>query len=707
MSIRRKLMILLLGITLIPLIGVVTLNRVILNVIRDQVSSDIRMMLEENAVYTLQDVVEDFDELLKSNVQVLLNVTELQAVEVEKALTRPAPNKFDRQQSTLGFDRNLKKVKLSDRNYFYIDEANNKLPIDVSFRRQNYIIVKGAKNPRLTSDMARMSSMTSQYYRLFQMQPDIIYWMHTTIGNNLHLTYPAGSTIPEGYDPKERNWYKDAIDTDEIQVSAPYIDASTRNPIITISRSVRYPNGSVAGVVGLDFNLSELFQWLRIKPEWSSGAEAMLVSRSSDDESHKLKILARMNYGDQARRWDKPLELESLGSSGKEAFAAFEEDMLDGNSGVRVLPYRDKKSLWAYRGFTGKQVYPILIVPYENLTRLVKETEDFLWEKNLDLIRYTALFAIVVIVLVIVISYRRARAFTQPIDKLALAGNKLADGDYDARVEIKTGDELEQLGGVFNQIGPKLREHEKMQSSLEVARAIQQRLLPKEAPHSENFDLAGLCKYSDETGGDYYDFVSFDEIEPGKISIILGDVTGHGIGAALLMASARSMLRNNIRHYAYDLSRIMREFNNELVQDTDTDKFITLFYGLLDDKKKTISWTLGGHDPAIWYQKEKGETQELKSIGVPLGFVPDMDFDQEGPVDLNTGDIIVLGTDGIWEAENSSEEMFGKDRMMDVIKKNIDKTSKEICQSVVDAVLEYTAPQPQDDDITILVVKVL
>ena len=706
MSIRKKLTILLLAITLVPLIGIVTLNRVIQTIIRDQVSSNMERMLEDNAIYTLQDAVDDYDELLKSNFQVLINATEIMAIEVEKALAGAVPSRYDRQKSTFGFDPDLKRVKLANRGYFNIDKNEKKIPIEVSFRRQNLFIVKGERNSRLSADIARLSTLTNQYYRLFQMQPDIIYWLHATIGNNLHTTYPAGSTIPEDFDPKIRPWYKNAIDNDDIQISEPYVDASTRNPNLTISRSVRYPDGRVAGVVGLDFNLTELFQWLHLKPEWADGVEAMLITRENQAGTTSLKILARMNYGGDTRRWDEPLQLESLESSDMEEFAAFENDMLNGVSGIRVLKYKDQESIWAYRGFTGKQVYPLLIVPFSNFTKLVKDTEDFLWEQNLALLRYSALFAIILIVIIVVISYRRAGAFTRPINDLAAAGTRLAEGDFGAQVKVETGDELEQLGNVFNDMGPKLKEHEKMQSSLEIARAIQQRLLPKEAPKSENFDLTGLCKYSDETGGDYYDFVSFDEIEPGKISVILGDVTGHGIGAALLMASARSMLRNNIRHYAYDLSRILKEFNNELVQDTDPDKFITLFYGLLDDKNRTISWALGGHDPALLLQVETGEVRELKSAGVPLGFVPDMDFDQEGPVELKQGDIIIVGTDGIWEAENSEEEMFGKERMMEVVKNNKEKSSAEISQAVVDAVQKFIAPLHQDDDITIIVMKV-
>ena len=203
-----------------------------------------------------------------------------------------------------------------------------------------------------------------------------------------------------------------------------------------------------------------------------------------------------------------------------------------------------------------------------------------------------------------------------------------------------------------------------------------------------------------------HDFIAFDEIEPGKISVILGDVTGHGIGAALLMASARSMLRNNIRHYAYDLSRILAEFNNELVGDTDPDKFITLFYGLLDDNKKKISWATGGHDPAVWLKAKTGKIEYLESDGVPLGFVRDMVFEQAGPASLNSGDIIVIGTDGIWEAENEKEEMFGKERMVEVIRRNQHKSAAEICQAVVEEVRAYCQPLAQDDDITIIIIKV-
>jgi sigma-B regulation protein RsbU (phosphoserine phosphatase) len=214
-----------------------------------------------------------------------------------------------------------------------------------------------------------------------------------------------------------------------------------------------------------------------------------------------------------------------------------------------------------------------------------------------------------------------------------------------------------------------------------------------------------VCRYSDETGGDYYDFIDLEEIKPGKVSIALGDITGHGVGAALLMASARGMLRNDIRHYRDDLSRILFEFNNELTKDTDPDKFITLFLGMLDDQSRSLIWATGGHDPALWYKKQQDIFEELKSIGVPIGFVAGVNFEKAGPVLLEKGDLVVIGTDGIWEAVNPGEEMFGKERLTELIKANCEKSAQEICQIIVQTVLEFCGSRAPEDDITVVVIK--
>jgi sigma-B regulation protein RsbU (phosphoserine phosphatase) len=282
---------------------------------------------------------------------------------------------------------------------------------------------------------------------------------------------------------------------------------------------------------------------------------------------------------------------------------------------------------------------------------------------------------------------------------------KLAQGDFDVRVKIATNDELQQLGDIFNQTGPKLKAMEKMQGSLELARVIQQNLLPRTAPKLEGFELAGNCKYCDETGGDYYDFIESAHLGPGKIGIALGDVTGHGIGAALLMATVRSVLRSNAQHYGTNLTKLFEVLNQHIESDTDYDKFITLFYGILDANQKTLVWVSGGHDPALLYHKETGKIEELPNTGMPVGIMESATYKQDGPVLLKAGDVVVVGTDGIWESQNESGEMFGKDRLRNIIIRESDKSATEICSRIINDVTNFSSPAPQLDDITLVVIK--
>jgi sigma-B regulation protein RsbU (phosphoserine phosphatase) len=299
----------------------------------------------------------------------------------------------------------------------------------------------------------------------------------------------------------------------------------------------------------------------------------------------------------------------------------------------------------------------------------------------------------------------RARNFTGPITHLADAAGKLARGDFDVTVDIATNDELQQLGDVFNQVGPGMKERQKIKQSLELAREIQQHFLPAEDLELDNFQVAGLCRYCDETGGDYYDLFDLRAVTPRRVGLVLGDVSGHGIPAAMLMISSGSILRNNAPRHGANLSAAITELNRHLVRNSDPGKFMTLFYGLLDDRNKTLSWASAGHDPAIWYHAESGKFTEMENTGMPLGIMDDAQFGQADPVMLRAGDIVVIGTDGIWEALNTSGQMYGKERLTDLISSHKDKSARQIASSVVESVLEFCSDTAPADDVTLLVIK--
>jgi len=154
-----------------------------------------------------------------------------------------------------------------------------------------------------------------------------------------------------------------------------------------------------------------------------------------------------------------------------------------------------------------------------------------------------------------------------------------------------------------------------------------------------------------------------------------------------------------------DLIKLFEVLNRHIESDTDYDKFITLFYGILDANRKSLVWVSGGHDPALWYHKDSGKIEELPNTGMPVGIMKDASFEQGGPVFLKAGDVVVIGTDGIWEAQNEDGAMFGKDRLRNIIIRDSDKSAKEICSQIIDDVTSFSSPTPQLDDITLVVIK--
>ena len=246
----------------------------------------------------------------------------------------------------------------------------------------------------------------------------------------------------------------------------------------------------------------------------------------------------------------------------------------------------------------------------------------------------------------------------------------------------------------------------KVQRSLAEASMIQQNLVPKSNPQVEGFDIAGKSIWCDETSGDYYDFIQPADWEQKKIGIVVADVIGHGISSALLMTTARAFFRERVLRPG-SATALVTDVNQRLVRDIeDLSLFMTLFYSEIDIKERCFRWVHAGHEPAMLYDPAENSFEALGGKGLALGVKEDWVY-EESEKQLHTGQIILIGTDGIKETHNEQNELFGAERSNRVIRDHAHKPAGDIIKEMFDALERFRFPVEREDDETLVVIKVL
>jgi serine phosphatase RsbU (regulator of sigma subunit) len=250
------------------------------------------------------------------------------------------------------------------------------------------------------------------------------------------------------------------------------------------------------------------------------------------------------------------------------------------------------------------------------------------------------------------------------------------------------------------------KEHQRVRHSLSLAMEVQQNLLPKANPQIDGLDIAGKSIYCDETGGDYYDFLEVENPGEGKIGVVVGDVSDHGIPSALLMATARALIRQRCSAFGR-IDQVVSDVNRQLAKDVkDSGRFMTLFYAEIERPNNTIRWVNAGHEPAMNYDPVTDTFSDLNGgNNLALGVFEDTEF-KEARQEITPGQIIVMATDGIWEARNPKGEMFSKDRIHKIIRRNATKTANDIQNAVLDSLKRFQKDVKLEDDITLVVIKI-
>ncbi len=324
-----------------------------------------------------------------------------------------------------------------------------------------------------------------------------------------------------------------------------------------------------------------------------------------------------------------------------------------------------------------------------------------------SLLYLTAFLLAVALATAIFLSRTFSTSIIAPVRRMENAMIKVEEGDFTAFVPVDTNDELGALAEHFNQMTEGLKERYRLRRSLDLAKEVQQNLLPKANPVVEGLDIAGKSIYCDETGGDYYDFISIGDNDKQKIGVAIGDVAGHGISSALLMATVRSSLRQRAS-LPGSIANIISDINYQLVQDVeDSGQFMTMFYLSIDPMKRNLHWVRAGHDPAIFYDPGSDSFEELGGPGLSLGIDENWVFEDNLKTGLTKGQIILLCTDGIWEARDPRGEMFGKEPILHILQKNSSSSANEILEIILDSLNSFQKSAKIEDDITLVVIKIV
>lgn len=324
-----------------------------------------------------------------------------------------------------------------------------------------------------------------------------------------------------------------------------------------------------------------------------------------------------------------------------------------------------------------------------------------------------AVFCLIELV-ALVIGIGLTRSITKTVDELHEATQRVKAGDFSHRIGLPARDQLSALGEAFDSMTASVerllresQEKSRLESEIEIARRVQSQLFPQTVPQVTGLELYGICKPALAVSGDYYDFLRLDT---DRVGLVLGDVSGKGISAALLMAAIQSALRaqcygdsgsnGHSRAVLFSTAEIVARLNRQLYESTPPEKYVTFFYAVYDGETRELTYTNAGHLPPVLFRR--GVPKRLTAGGTVVGLFESPRYEQ-AEIRLEPGDLLLAFTDGITEPESAYEEEFGEKRLLEVVRRALGCSPEAVAQEILRSVSDWTGSPELQDDMTVLV----
>ena len=535
--------------------------------------------------------------------------------------------------------------------------------------------------------------------------------------SGLHRRLPWTSKRKKSYDPRERSWYKKAVNSGKIGWTDLYISASEEILMVTCFKPVYDKNKKLIGVIGVDVTLLALNEKI-ISTQIGDHGYAILIDK-------KGKVIAHPKLTKGKQKWDETFKTEDWLESNNEDLKKIAQDMIKGKTGIQKCFYDGGNKFIAYASLKTTNWSIGIVMPVDEIIKPAQNTKNKIISVSKDarkqILKYLAklqqvsiYFFVGMIIIITIVAIKLSKTITKPILSLNNGTKIIGSGRLEHRLQIETGDELEDLANAFNKMAEDLITYikdlqetttakEKFEKELQIAREIQASMLPRifpPFPDRKEFNIYATMEPAKEVGGDFYDFFF---IGKNKLCFLIADVSGKGVPAALFMVISKTLLKTAAMQNLQP-DEIFRRVNDLLFPDNDECMFVTVFCAILDTHKGELEYASAGHNPPLIYTG--GEKFEYLKIGnsFVLGAMEDMTYKSEKLI-LKPNDIFFMYTDGITEAINPNEELFGDERLQKTISKLKDEKLPEMLKGIREEMKTFEQGASQFDDITMLALK--
>jgi sigma-B regulation protein RsbU (phosphoserine phosphatase) len=577
-------------------------------------------------------------------------------------------------------------------------------------------IAPGQTRHKVKQDIHLSSNLDDLFQSIRKNDPNIkSVYIGTKSG--LQRRAPFTSKRKISYDPRMREWYQQGEKHRDTGWTDLYISASEEILMVTCYRSAYDSKKDLIGVIGLDITLSSLNDRI-ITTQVGKKGYALLLDKNG-------KVIAHPKLSKGNQQWDESFKTENWRTGPNKRLRRIALEMTMGEYGVQQCNFDGGEKYIAYAPIKSTNWSIGVVMPVDEIVKPAEMTKEKIIsrrnytetdiKKRLTSMKWYSLgFFAAIIIAISIIALKLSNTITKPLLSLNKGAQVIGNGKLDHKLDIKTGDELEDLADAFNKMADDLKIYiknlqettaakERIQSELNVAREIQLGLLHKifpPFPDCSQFDLYAMLEPAKEVGGDLYDFFFIDD---DHLCFALGDVSDKGVPAALFMTITMALIRNTAKtslNPAFMMSRI----NDTLSADNPRSMFVTLIIGILNIRTGEILYANGGHNSPILIRDSDTPVFKKELSGPLVGHEDGLPF-KDLALKLNPGDYLFLYTDGVTEALNSKNELFSDERLLAEMGSSMAKDVEGITLEIRTKIREYTDSAPQSDDIAMMMIR--